>query len=109
MIKKFILLLSICIIQSSFSQELNFSLYEKLTQITRGDIDKLMIDGYGYEKISPQSENEIRKYGFVLNNNWDKAIVLTVKFPSKPGYNAIEIDLGKGFKESDIKKNNYRN
>jgi len=104
MIKKIILPILILAFQSSFSQSLNFGLFEKLTEIASISIDEYMVEGYGYKKISRKEDENVRKYGFVQNKNWDKAILVTVKYPRKTGYNIVEIGLGKGYELSEIKK-----
>jgi len=104
MIKKIILPILILAFQSSFAQSLNFELFEKLTKIASFSIDEYIVEGYGYEKISGEDDENVRKYGFVQNKNWDKAILVTVRYPKKKGYNAVEIGLGEGYELSEIKK-----
>ena len=65
MLKKIISFFFIFTFYSSFSQNLSFKLFEKLTKIESFSLDEYMVEGYGYKKISEDEESRVYKYGFV--------------------------------------------
>ncbi|WP_431158251.1 hypothetical protein [Winogradskyella poriferorum] len=68
-----------------YSQDFDFELIEKLTNISFYSIDNYMIEGYGFKKIREENEGKKRVYSRYYNDDFNNTIIIKVtKFKPIP-------------------------
>ncbi|WP_299009556.1 hypothetical protein [uncultured Tenacibaculum sp.] len=90
--KKIVLIIFILFNLSTFSQEINHSLLDKLTKISFLSIDEFITEGYGFTKIKSESNLKKRAYARDYSGNPKKTLFINV-ISSSDSPNGIEIYL----------------
>lgn len=116
MTKQIILYLIFTLSGSIYSQEFDFNLMEKLTNISFFSVDDFMIEGYGYKKIKEENDGLKRVYARYYDKDFDNTIIITIHkapeptekivngkkyFQMKPNF--IEISVAKNYNIREIK------
>ena len=84
------------------AQNLNLKLIVQLTNISFVDIDDVMINGYGFEKMK-EDENGQKHYMKIYNDDYDSAILITITDAANFSRNLLDIKVAKKYSLRKIK------
>lgn len=90
-------------------QNLNIKFVEQITKVSFLDIDNVMINGYGFIKVSDEDNGNKKKYAKIPDDSDDNAIFITLFKPKNEPINTLSIFLAKNYNIQKIKRDLMEN